>query len=488
MSTPLDRAERRLARGDLTGALQSLPAGSREPAVHHLRGVVLWKAGRAEEAVAAMARATALAPAEPAWAEAHAEALLRAQRWEEAEAAAAAIVARHPGRASAHDLCGRCALERADLAAALLAFAAALERRPGHAPTLTNLAVALNRAGQWPEAARCAEAALRLDPRLVPARINLGQSLRAQRRWDEALAALAPVSRDPRARFNRGFVHLHRGEFEAGWPLAEARLELPAAVRGPGSPWAGESVAGTLAVVAEQGLGDLLFMSGFLPQLAARAGQVVVECAEPLLRLLERSFPTLRFVPSLAGIEADAWVPAMSLPHRLGVTHHAQFPAAPWLSPAHRGSRGGRPRVGINWAGNPRYAYDAIRSAALAQWAPLLAEPDVEWVSLHRGAREHEAAAAGLAQPLASARDFLDTAEVIADLDLVLSTETAVPNLACAMGVPTVVLTSPDPDWRWVHAYRGVTVAAQVRVGDWDVPIAIARDAVRALTAARAAA
>jgi len=153
-------------------------------------------------------------------------------------------------------------------------------------------------------------------------------------------------------------------------------------------------------------------------------------------------------------------------------------PTAPWLCPGPPPAARARPRVGINWAGNPAFAYDAVRSTALGTFAPLLAVGGVEWVSLHRGPREHEAGERALAQPLREARDFLDTAAVLRDLDLVLSTETAIPNLSAAMGVPTGVLCVKDVDWRWTGWYRGVTVCDQDTPGDWAGAIAKAAAAL----------
>ena len=133
----------------------------------------------------------------------------------------------------------------------------------------------------------------------------------------------------------------------------------------------------------------------------------------------------------------DLWCLTMSLPHLLGIDGINRVPTEPWLAPEAPGTSRTRFRAGINWAGNPSFQYDRIRSTSLDTVSDLLAIEGVEWVSLHRGARESEAEAHGLPQPLAGASDFLDTAAVVAGLDLVVSTETAIPNLSAAMGVPT---------------------------------------------------
>jgi ADP-heptose:LPS heptosyltransferase len=153
----------------------------------------------------------------------------------------------------------------------------------------------------------------------------------------------------------------------------------------------------------------------------------------------------------------------------------AHQPLAPWFAAGgERAPARGRakPRVGINWAGNPKFAQDAVRSAHLDQLELLLQVSEVEWCSLHRGHREAEAEAYGLDQPLKDAADFLDTARVIAGLDLVISTETAVPNLSAALGVPTCVLAAPDVDWRWNGWYADVTVCRQDEPGEWAQAVA----------------
>lgn len=439
-------------------------------------------------AIASLQKAARLAPADATIREAHAELLARARRWTEAGTEARAALACGSPSASLLDLLGRVALERGDPADALEHLGASLAARPAHAGTLVNLSVVLHRLGEWELAVQSAEAALRLKPDMVAARLGLSLALHALGRAEAALAALAPIESHPMARFNMGFIRAHQGDLATALPLMEARLEL----HDPGAllarRWVGERLEGVLLVLPEQGLGDALLMCAFLPALIERADEVVVQTPPPLLRLFEAAFPDLRIVPSALDVRADAQVSMMSLAARAGVRSRMDFPATPWLRIPATSITPSRPRVGINWAGNPRYSHDALRSTTLATLAPLLEETDVEWVSLHKGTREAEARAVGLPAPLADASDFLDTARVIAGLDLVISTETAIPNLSAAMGVPTVVLTHPTPDWRWSHAYPAVTVASQLTVGDWSRPLDIARQRVRSLSASRAAA
>ncbi len=47
-------------------------------------------------------------------------------------------------------------------------------------------------------------------------------------------------------------------------------------------------------------------------------------------------------------------------------------------------------------------------------------------------------------------KDFSDTAALLANLDLVITVDTAVAHLAGALGKPVWILLPFAPDWRWL--------------------------------------
>lgn len=475
------------AETELRRALALQPG---HPDALNLMGVVLLQRGDYDRAVDCMRRAVRVSPASHSLRENLGEALRRSGDPAGARAEAEAILRSAPDRAAAWAILGRLAMDAGQLGEAATLLSRALQRSPKDLDVLLSLMVVCNRAGEYALARRYGEVGLKLRPEDARIWTNIGQAYRAERRFTLAADAFGRAGAFPPARFNLGFVRMHEHDL-SGLELLEERKALLGLGAGLSMPeWQGESRPdATLLVLNEQGMGDTLLMSRFYPRLAAQFAKVVACVQAPLVRLLRAEFPDVTFVTSPEGVAADAWVPMMSLPYRLGITSLDQVPNEPWLrvpSPPARQSDS-RPRVGVNWAGNPGYAYDALRSTHLATLAPLLAIEDVEWVSLHRGHLEHEAAEAGLLQPLAAAKDFLDTAEVLRTCDLVISTETAVPNLSAAMGVPTVVLTSPDYDWRWTDWYPGVRVCSQWVPGDWSGALAGAIEAVGELLVARSA-
>lgn len=399
----------------------------------------------------------------------------------------------------ARNLLGLILLDRGETQAALEEFLGAIRAKPPCPEGLVNAAVAFNRLGDHERAIASSRRVLALEPRSPHAWTNLGMALRALGRREEARDAFTRAGDSPLARFNLGYLDLQEDDLARGLPLLELRRRiLPIGRDLGGQAWSGGVRPGrVLLVVPEQGLGDTILMSQFYPRLLPLFREVVALVQKPLGRLIARAFPALRVVTDLDGVSYDEWCPTMSLPYLLGIRDVSEIPRRAWLGEGI--TRGPRPaagplRVGINWAGNPLFAYDAVRSTHLDRLAMLFQAGGVEWSSLHKGHLEEEATRFGLPAPLRTARDFFETAEVLAGLDLVVSTETAVPNLSAALGIPTCVLSTPDPDWRWASWYEGVTVCRQEVAGNWFGAIAGALTAIQRLvsrgdlpTASRAA-
>ncbi len=85
--------------------------------------------------------------------------------------------------------------------------------------------------------------------------------------------------------------------------------------------------------------------------------------------------------------------------------------------------------------------------------------------------------------------DFTDTMGLIANLDLVISVDTAVAHLTGAMGKPVWLILPFSPDWRWLLNrtdspwYPTMRIYRQKKKGDWDsVFNRIGRDLQRQMT------
>lgn len=384
-------------------------------------------------------------------------------------------------------------LGRPEAALAALTRAAAL--RPDHADSALNLGNACLDLDRIEDAERWIRRALALDPALKEAHASLGYLLTQAGRLEEAiLACEAAIALDPGfapGHWNLASACLLRGEYRRGWDEYEWRKRHPAwahaFTRLPSPEWVGGELAGQrLLVQAEQGLGDTIQFSRYLPLLAARGAQVTLACDRRLWPLLA-AIPDLALADRAGPLPAhDLWVDQMSLPGLFDTRPQQVVSSEGWLRPdpalvaawATRLPPG--PRVGLVWAGNPLHSNDRRRSLPPGALTPLLRVPGVSFVSLQVGPRAAEAAQMGVLDLSPALTDFAQTAAVIAGLDLVITVDSAVAHLTGALGRPGWVLLPHAPDWRWLTGcddtpwYRSLHLFRQPAAGDWRTPVGVA--------------
>lgn len=377
---------------------------------------------------------------------------------------------------------------------ALMAYRAALRRNPGHADALSNLGVLLRKLGRADEALDAFERAVVLAPRSATAWFNLANALSAQERPEAEAAYRRAIALKPdwaSARFNHALWLLREGRLREGFAEYEWRKAKPdfkaLGQRLPQPVWKGQPLEGKVVLAtAEQGLGDSLQWARFLPLLARRGATVLVE-ARPGAREL---FSTIEGVAGVVGpgdwIERlDFQCSLFSLPHAFGVDL-ATIPAeVPYVHPPEaliaRWRRalppGGR-RIGLVWQGNPTSKVDKGRSFPLAALRPLSQVKDAAFVCLQR---DHGLDQLGDAPfpitrlgPAYEAGSLLDTAALIANLDLVIACDTAVAHLAGALGKPVWIALKTPAEWRWLRGrgdspwYPSARLYRQAASGDWE--------------------
>jgi ADP-heptose:LPS heptosyltransferase len=136
--------------------------------------------------------------------------------------------------------------------------------------------------------------------------------------------------------------------------------------------------------------------------------------------------------------------------------------------------------VGLAWHTNNRKTGRA-RSIDLRLFAPLLARPDIRWVSLQYGDHdvlENQAAETSapilIDRPVDQFSDIDAFAAQIAAMDMAVTIDNSTAHLAGALGVPTWVLLPFAPDWRWLQAredspwYPTLRLFLQRQRGDWQ--------------------
>ncbi len=109
-------------------------------------------------------------------------------------------------------------------------------------------------------------------------------------------------------------------------------------------------------------------------------------------------------------------------------------------------------KIGFVCSGNPNHANDAARSLNMATFLQAL-PVGPEYHLLQKDLRDTDLAAVSRRNDIITHQDdisdFVDTAALCMNMDLVISVDTSVAHLAGALGLPTIVMLSAWPDWRW---------------------------------------
>ena len=335
-------------------------------------------------------------------------------------------------------------------------------------------AVAYDEFGRSDEAIADCETAIRLAPGSeAAARAGITLALVRYRIGDvpgAVAAAQAAIAVDPANRETHavlGTILAWEGAYPAAWPELECHwIEERVAFmqRFPGvSEWNGEDITGQrLLLVHGQGIGDMLQMLRYLPRICARAGSVLVECPENLFELVTAAAGGATVVAKNSTPRAafDTYARTISLARLCGEDGAAGHSGVPYVAAdplrtdawkAMLGSRDGRLRAGLVWAGNPFHVNDRRRSISLAAFAPLARISKIDWYSLQVGPRANDAVPAefGLTRFSGGFDSFAATAALIEQLDLVIAADTGVAHLAGAMGKPVWLVLPWRPDWRW---------------------------------------
>ena len=363
-----------------------------------------------------------------------------------------------------------------------------------------NLCEVYRTLGRYDDALRAGKKAAADDPADPICHANLsvlyyerGEPLEAIASGERALALNPNL---PGAHFGLAEALLLRGDFERGWEEYEWRFRMPGVptlMPIEGVPqWDGKPLeSGRLMLIADQGFGDGIQFSRYIPWAAERCAEVVLACSRELQPLLgqlpgvAQMFDRWEIAPASA-----AYLPLSGLP-RLHGTRANNVPTSliPYLkpdaertikwkarvdeltAPHHR-------RIGLVWAGRPTHKNDRNRSVALNRLSALTDLDGITYVSLQKGPAESQVGDYFGNAPLINLgpeiEDFVDSMAVIENLDMVVTVDTAIGHLAGAMGKKAFIMLPYAPDWRWLENrsdtpwYPSVRLFRPPTPRDWD--------------------
>jgi tetratricopeptide (TPR) repeat protein len=418
-------------------------------------------------------------------------ALLQLGRPAEAKTAAQMALQLDPNHANAHVNLASAFVALQDNRSAIPCLKRATDLAPNLAPAFINLGNAYTELGEFSEARVAHRRALEIAPDAVQAMVGLAAALQMEGQREEALAlyrralTLAPNFAEAHRRYGEQLLlrgDLKDGFAECEWRKFEQPLQSQLA-RYPGSPYAGEPLAGrTLLLAADEGLGKAIQFIRYAAPLHARGARIIVDCPRPLIRLFQgQPFVDRAFSFAEEPLGCDYFVPLMSLAQLAETTLETIPREVPYLTPPLEGVRPpelGRPelKVGVVWTTPPRFRSDHFRSINLGLLDELGDIHGLSWFSLQVGAGREQIAGAQrlrLTDLAPYLTDLADAASTLSRLDLLITVDSEVAHLAGALGVQTWTLLPEYAEWTWHLGrsdspwYPRMRLFRQRHQGDW---------------------
>lgn len=314
------------------------------------------------------------------------------------------------------------------------------------------------------------EKAVELDPTHTCAIRNLALTYQLAGRYEDALKSfqrlfeVGPVDDDFMA---YACLQIRLKNFEEGWKYYEGRFSKkfgPTEYPKMDKPrWQGEDISDkTLLVQYEQGLGDTIQFCRYIEQLKPLAKKILFRVQNNLVDLMSLNLKDVQVVDmstSLKELEFDYHIPLMSLIYALN-GHVDNIPLAQGYIKADREKvdkykkeffANDCLKIGISY--NGAHFGNRNRNIPLRYFYPLTKIPNVKIYSFQKnsGAEQLEKMQSDIEiiDLGKTFEDFSDTAAAMENIDLFITSDNGVFNLAAAMGKPTYLLLSKYSEWRW---------------------------------------
>lgn len=464
--------------------------------VWNILGAANLGLGKTLEASSAFQRVTTLNPKDPEGYNNLGVTLKDQGKLDEAIKAFKKALTLKPDFAAAYANMGNALTDQGQLHGAIEAYREALSLKPDYVDAYYNMGFSLQAQGNHDEAIEAYNMAIAQKPDHANAYINIGVSLLEKGKLDEAIGnhnkALSLTPDNPEAHWNLAICLNLKGELRRGFQHYEWRYKRKEPnARQPRKElsWDG-AVPLTdkkFVVYQEQGLGDIIQFCRYLPLLEVQGADVFFEVTPKLHALLRTLDSKVQLIDSFPSDKKnDFEAPVMSLPLLFNTSldtipvsksylHADQSKIKSWNE---RLDSGGF-KIGICWQGS-KQKIDIGRSFPLSLFKGISEISEVELISLHRGDGERQIQDINFElttfdDAFDTGNDaFIDTAAVMMNCDLIITSDTAVAHLAGALGCRTWVALQYLPDWRWLLGrsdspwYPNMRLYRQKQRGEWE--------------------
>jgi tetratricopeptide (TPR) repeat protein len=376
---------------------------------------------------------------------------------------------------------------------ALSHFDQAIQLNPNFAEAWSNKGNTLKDLKRYDEALSHFDQAIQLNPNYAEAWSNKGVTLQDLKRYDEALSHFDQAIQ-LRADFfdsywNKSLALLTLGNFKDGWGLYTYRWKRTNADKYRYSNINKlESLDNltnkNILVWYEQGYGDTIQFSRYIPKLIDLGANVTFEVQKPLSRIFTEQKKLVVTSEIKNHSNFDFQLPLLSLP-KLFNSDIGSIPnplpiqiksedISIWKKKLNLSDR--KLNIGLAISGNRNHKNDSNRSMRIDDISPLL---DVgEFFLLQKEINQFDLDNLNKKMNLnflgKQIDDFLDTASIIMNMDLIISVDTSLIHLAGSLNKQSYLMLPWCPEWRWLLDrpdspwYPSVKIFRQKYFGDWN--------------------
>ena len=412
------------------------------------------------------------------------------------------VIQFNPDFADGHNNLGNALKEKGDLSAAIDSYQKAIQLRPNFPEAYSNLGTALQQKGDLYAAIDSFKLAIKLNPFYPEAHYNLGNVLKDLGHFNDAIDSLEQALKlkpqFPDAKYTLGHILLLTGQYKKGWRNYEYRSKKIKPTIPHAKPqtlkWQGESLKDKeqLLIVSEQGLGDTVQFMRYIPYLRWK-GLDVLFCAQDKLHSLikESKIDSNPLTQTQANLFSNGkWLSLLSLPNYINIYPQDQIIPKAYITTNETLtnkwkkilSQEKKPIIGINWQGNPDTEQHNLRgrSLSLETFSIITKHNNIKLLSLQKGFGSEQLEHCSFIEKFVNSQmeinntwDFSETASIIANCDLVITSDTSVAHISGGMNKPTWLLLQKIPDWRWglegneTSWYPSMRLFRQNKRNDW---------------------
>lgn len=246
----------------------------------------------------------------------------------------------------------------------------------------------------------------------------------------------------------------------------------------------------TLYISTEQGYGDNIQFSRYVPIAAKKFKKVLYGVREDMLDLFKTSFPkekypNIEIVSENDIVKFNKFVMIMDLPYYLHLNFHNIPSKDSYIKVSDRKIEMTKQnyfnndnfKIGLCWRSKGMQLRDAIYRTIDAPYyfKPFMDMENTSYYSFQMGDIFGMCDKYPQINDIAKTfNDFSDTAAALKNLDVLITVDTAIAHLAGALGVKTYLLLCHAPDWRWfdntekTEWYPSVTIIKQHDRKTWE--------------------